>query len=143
MAHAFGGRVYQNMVDGKPYKETGFSQLRLTDSGRSCSLFSGFPESFPVFQWHGDVFELPRDADLLATGDRVGHQAFKHGNSNYGLLFHLEVTPKTVEELVTIDREWLYRDNEPDERAVLEESYSKQMVLRQLAEKLFSNWLEL
>ena len=122
IAHALGGRVYQNIVDGKPYKEIGFTRVHLTEQGRLSPLFNGLPESLPVFQWHGDVFDLPGDAELLATGEQVDNQAFKLGQSVYGLLFHLEFTPKMVEELVAIDQEWMHKDNAVDERAVLEDS---------------------
>jgi len=143
IAHALGGRVYQNIVDGKPYKEIGFARVQLTEQGKLSPLFTGLPESLQVFQWHGDILDLPEDAELLATGEQVNNQAFKCGGSSYGLLFHLEVTPKMVEELVTVDHEWMHKDNQVDERAILDESYSKETELREMAEKLFTNWLEL
>jgi GMP synthase (glutamine-hydrolysing) len=44
-----------------------------------------------AFQWHGDAFELPAGAELLATGDQVPNQAFRVGDRAWGTQFHLEV----------------------------------------------------
>jgi GMP synthase-like glutamine amidotransferase len=44
-----------------------------------------------VFQWHMDTFELPRDAVLLAKGDRVRNQAFRLGDRTWGTQFHFEI----------------------------------------------------
>lgn len=54
-----------------------------------------FPESFPVFQWHEETFNLPREATLLAHGDAVKNQAFRPGSA-VGVQFHPEVTMEIV-----------------------------------------------
>jgi len=85
MAKAAGARVIK-----APREETGWSDVTLTDEGRQDSFFSGLPESFPVFQLHGDTFEIPGDATLLATAPACRNQAFRIRNS-LALQFHLEV----------------------------------------------------
>ena len=89
ISNAFGGKVYPNIVDGKRFKETGFYKAQLTKQGQSNPLFKGFPKEFDVFQWHGDVFDLPSGASLLATNEKVRNQAFVYGNLTYGVLFHV------------------------------------------------------
>lgn len=143
VAYAFGGNVYPNIVSGKQFKETGFYKMQLTKQGKSDSLFKGFPEEFDVFHWHGDVFDLPEGATLLAASGIVPNQAFVYGNSTYGVLFHVEVTPQMVEELVGVDNQWLYKDNEADENAMVEQAYRSEKIFRDLGEKLFNNWLKL
>jgi len=86
IAKACGAAVKQ-----APVREVGFDSVDLTAHGRQDALFSGLPESLPVFQWHEDTFDLPEGSFLLATSPRCPHQAFRYLNA-YGLQFHVEVT---------------------------------------------------
>jgi len=54
-----------------------------------------FPSSFPAFELHGETFDLPAGAALLATGDQIPHQAFAVGSA-VGLQFHLEATASMI-----------------------------------------------
>jgi GMP synthase-like glutamine amidotransferase len=85
IAQATGGRVYR----GKK-KEIGWHDVSLTSAGRS-DLFSGIDsgESMKVFQWHGDTYDLPTGARILANSDMYP-QAFRI-DSAVGIQFHLEV----------------------------------------------------
>ena len=56
-------------------------------------MFDGAPGKFPTLQWHGDSFDLPDGATLLASSPAYPNQAFRFERS-YGLQFHLEVTPR-------------------------------------------------
>ena len=53
-------------------------------------VIAGFPPVFPVFQWHGDTFDVPDGATLLVEGDLCKNQLFRHGNA-VAVQFHLEV----------------------------------------------------
>ncbi|MCQ8781941.1 glutamine amidotransferase [Mangrovibrevibacter kandeliae] len=68
--------------------EVGYYPLQATPQGRQ--LMPHWPEM--VYQWHREGFDLPRDATLLAAGDRFPHQAFAYGPSAYGVQFHAELT---------------------------------------------------
>src|SRR5262249_6143978 len=57
-------------------------------------------ESFVTLHWHGDLFDLPDGAVSLASSEKTQHQAYRHGDRTYGLLFHLEVTPEVVRGMV-------------------------------------------
>lgn len=70
-------------------KEIGGYEVKLTDGGRKDPILGGFPEKFPVFQWHGDTFDIPDGAKLLAEGDTCRNQAFRLYNA-IGVQFHLE-----------------------------------------------------
>jgi len=91
IAHALGARVYPNRR-----KEIGWFPLRATPAGRRDPLFRTTSASSTVFQWHGDTFDLPRGARLLATAPRCRHQAFVHGSRVYGLQYHWEVDAALV-----------------------------------------------
>ncbi len=85
MAKAAGAKVTK-----APREETGWYAVTLTDEGKNDSFFKDLPESFTVFQLHGDTFEIPEKASLLATSPTCRNQAFRIGNS-LALQFHLEV----------------------------------------------------
>jgi hypothetical protein len=75
VAHALGARVYPNERDGEPAKEIGYYTVHLTPEGKADPLFKGFDSGVRVLEWHGDAFELPRDASLLATSRQGGSES--------------------------------------------------------------------
>ena len=50
-----------------------------------------------MLHWHGDTFDLPHSAKLLASSDQYPHQAFSIGDHVLALQFHPEVTTKGLE----------------------------------------------
>lgn len=93
VARALGARVYPNRE-----KEIGWYRVRLTPAGQKDPLMKGGPVSPWVFQWHGDTFDLPRGARLLASSALCKNQAFRFGSNVYGLQYHLEVDKAMVLE---------------------------------------------
>jgi GMP synthase-like glutamine amidotransferase len=59
-------------------------------------LFRGSSKALTVLQWHGDTFDLPNGARLVATGKDYTNQAFRVGGVAWGLQFHIEVTTEAV-----------------------------------------------
>jgi len=90
LARVLGAEVRRN-----PEMEIGQYNVRLTPSGESDPLLRGFPPEFPVFQWHGDTFDVPADASLLAESDICRNQLFRRENV-VAVQFHLEVTADTA-----------------------------------------------
>ena len=91
IAQALGGRVYK----GKQ-KEIGWFDVTINQKGKN-DIFKGIGDyNMRVFQWHGDTFELPGSAVLLASSSFYP-QAFRLGNS-IGILFHLEVTSQMIHD---------------------------------------------
>jgi len=93
IAKALGAKVFK-----APVKEIGWYDVSLTRIGSIDPFFSRLPKTFSVFQWHGDTFEIPHSAILIATSSLVPHQAFRYGDNAYGLQFHLEVTQDIIRE---------------------------------------------
>jgi GMP synthase-like glutamine amidotransferase len=79
--------------------EIGMTQIRLTAEAKQDPVFSTLPESFHVFEWHGEVFDLPKDCVSLAGSDIAPLQAFRYAARAYGLLFHLEMEENGIESL--------------------------------------------
>ena len=93
IARALGARIYPAAES-----ELGFAPLTLTPAGRQSALASlGETDAPPVLHWHGDTFDLPPGATLLASTSVCRNQAFTIGESILGLQFHLEVRPQDLE----------------------------------------------
>jgi GMP synthase-like glutamine amidotransferase len=91
LARALGADVYPAAT-----AEVGIDEVALTTAATTDPLLSSLPNPLPCFQWHGDTFELPAGAVLLATSPTCRNQAFRWGEHAYGLQFHLEVTVAMV-----------------------------------------------
>jgi GMP synthase-like glutamine amidotransferase len=90
-----GGQMLSIVLGGEvvrsPRKEVGGYNVSLTEDGLHDPLFHGFPDEFPVFHWHADMFTVPLGGKLLATGDPCPIQAYRKDNV-WGVIFHLEIT---------------------------------------------------
>ncbi|GHV07927.1 amidotransferase [Campylobacterota bacterium] len=92
IASSLGAGVRKN-----PQKEIGWHAIAASAEAVSRGLF---PQTATVFHWHGESFDLPDEAVLLASSAACQNQAFAIGSSVIGLQFHLETTPKTAKLLV-------------------------------------------
>jgi GMP synthase (glutamine-hydrolysing) len=94
MAKSLGATVRSGRV-----LEIGMTPVTLTAEAKQDPVFRTLPESFNVFEWHGEVFDLPKDCVPLAGSDIAPLQAFRYGAHAYGLLFHLEMEENGIESL--------------------------------------------
>ena len=85
IASAFGQEVRKGV------RETGWHSV----NGCGGDWNQLFPETFPVFHWHEETFNLPQEATLLVQGDAIRNQAFRLGSA-VGVQFHPEVTDEIV-----------------------------------------------
>lgn len=90
IAHALGAKVYAGHQ-----KEIGWSQLEIkaVENNPLAAL-----ENVEVLHWHGDTFDLPSNATLLASSAIYPNQAFSIGNNILALQFHLEITEQSFEK---------------------------------------------
>ena len=79
-----------------PHIELGWKPVQLLGPAADDPLLGALPDTFPALHWHGDVFDLPDGAVPLACSEQTALQAFRYGESAYGLLFHLEAEPAQV-----------------------------------------------
>ncbi len=95
IAASLGAKVYPS---GK--QEIGWFKNELTEEGNN--RWGSFdPENrWVVLHWHGDTFDLPTGAKLLASSEATKHQAFAIGDKVLALQFHLEATPQTAAGMV-------------------------------------------
>ena len=133
IATALGGSVRRN-----PVKEIGWFDIELTPAARCDPLFAGLSPREPVFHWHGETFDLPPGAELLASSVRCPNQAFCIGTRVYGLQFHLEVTPAMIAE-------WCLQDENCGDVRELEspiDPYEHLQRLTSLASTIFGRWCD-
>ena len=90
IAHALGAKVYAGHQ-----KEIGWSQLEIkaVENNPLAAL-----ENVEVLHWHGDTFDLPSNATLLASSAIYPNQAFSVGSNILALQFHLEITEQSFEK---------------------------------------------
>lgn len=138
LAKALGSKVIAN-----PVKEIGFDHVQLTNGATEDRLFAGLPQKLPVFQWHGDTFDIPAGAARLAGSSACANQAFRYGENVYALQFHLEVTPVMVRKWVCTGEGELKKPGRPVAGELappdLPQRYEE---LRRLAETMFSNFIK-
>jgi len=95
IAEAMGGKVYPGNL-----KEIGWHDIEITENGIR-DIFNGIATfKNKVFQWHGDTFQLPKSAIILAKSDTY-IQAFRI-NTAIGIQFHIEVNESMIEEWIRI-----------------------------------------
>lgn len=140
LAHALGASVYPWQKDGKRCKEIGYYNITLTAEGSAGDLFSGFPSEFTALQWHGDTFDLPKGATLLATDSECPHQAFSKGTT-YGVQFHVEATPEIVLDWVREDRKWINAGFALDEKKIADDAERLAPIMREQCFRMLDNFL--
>jgi GMP synthase (glutamine-hydrolysing) len=98
IAAALGARVYRG-----PVKEVGFAPITLSDAGTRSPL--RHLADVPVLHWHGDTFDLPEGAELLAATHLYANQGFRIGDSLLAIQFHPEMgeDPRFAEWLEDVD----------------------------------------
>jgi GMP synthase (glutamine-hydrolysing) len=93
LAWKHGARVARNPAG----RELGTVTVELTAQGRSCELFSGFPERFEVQATHDDVvLEAVEGLQVLARNETCGVQAFSLGARIFGVQFHPEMDATSI-----------------------------------------------
>lgn len=128
IAKASGVRVVKS-----PAEEVGWRRVFVTDDGKKDLLFKDLPPELEVLQWHGDMFEVPEQGILLASGRDCPHQAFRYRNA-FGLQFHVEVTGEMLSE-------WFRNSPHLDE--IVSRYRELKTVLDGQAEQIYRNFLNL
>jgi GMP synthase-like glutamine amidotransferase len=141
LAASLGARVYAG-----PEPEVGVLPVTLTPEGVSDPLFSALPRTFPTLQWHGDTFDLPDGATRLASSPAFPNQAFRYGESAYGIQFHVEVLPEMAREWAQVPAYAGYADRvlgEGGMQRLLDDFDAAQAAMRATGRDMFARWAEL
>jgi len=90
IAAALGSKVYRGL-----HKEIGWFPVNF-----SLKNPIDFPAKLTVFHWHGDTFDLPEKAQLIASSEAIINQAFIYKEKVIALQFHLEIKDKSVSSMI-------------------------------------------
>jgi len=93
MARALGARVYSSGA-----KEIGWGPITLSPAGRESPFRHLGEDQTAVLHWHGDTFDLPEGANLLASTSVCRNQAFSWGRNALAFQFHPEATGARFEQ---------------------------------------------
>lgn len=119
-------------------KEIGFSPLTLTAAGASGPV--RHLADIPVLHWHGDGFELPIGATLLATTP-VSNQAFAIGPNVLSLQFHPEADTTQELEAWLIGHACELAGAGIDPRAIRADARRHGPALAEAGRAMFAEWL--
>lgn len=120
-------------------QEIGWIPVLLTPAGREDPILSPLPNRLLPLQWHGDVFTLPAGAVSLARSAVTEHQAFRFGARAYGIMFHLEMTPALLAEMVAAEAASLAREG-VDAAVMLGRAEECCRALLDSSRTLFTRW---
>ncbi|MFZ0244955.1 type 1 glutamine amidotransferase [Candidatus Binatus sp.] len=135
LAVALGAKVDRN-PNGK---EIGWHPIKLGDSAKDDRLMRDLPETLTPFHWHGDIFDLPPGAALLASSEKTPCQAFRHGDKAYGFQFHFEVTREGVSAMADAFAKELNRENIAADRMIAQAAEFTAS-LEKISDTVFSRW---
>jgi GMP synthase (glutamine-hydrolysing) len=109
--------------------EIGWHEVEITADGNVDPVLGPLAPRFQAFQWHSYEFPLPPGATLLARSP-VCLQAYRVGDSSWGIQFHAEVTLEDAEA-------WIddYRSDDDAVRLGLDPDE-----LRRLTRDAMSDW---
>jgi GMP synthase (glutamine-hydrolysing) len=141
LAHALGASVRRHAP-----QEIGWYRWRAAAAATVDPVLAALPDQAAIFQWHGCSFDVPRGAVHLGSTDTCRNQAFRWGNSAYGLQFHLEMDLPLI-------RRWLDNRSYREEllgsglgrspQDILEQSGQLIHTMQAQAHQVFSRFLDL
>jgi GMP synthase-like glutamine amidotransferase len=107
MGICLGSQLIAAALSSKVYyaaeKEIGFFPINFTVEALQHSLFNHFTNPYNFFHWHGDTFDLPANAQLIASTNTCKHQAFLINNNVLALQFHFEMNETVIEAMLLHD----------------------------------------
>lgn len=91
LARVLGAKVFPGR------KELGWAPLRLTEAGKSSVIAPLADNDMSMLHWHGDTFDLPHGATLLASTEQVAHQVYSWQRFVLAFQCHPEVRHEDIE----------------------------------------------
>lgn len=121
LAYASGAAVAPNRRGEPPVlvREVGWGPVTLTPAGERDPAWDGLGPFEMVLHWHGDAFEVPQGAELLASTLTCPPQMFRLHRRLYGMQFHAEVRAEDVDRWVEVDAAFVRAANGADGAALI------------------------
>lgn len=103
MAASQGFDVYK----GKQGREFGFLPVKATTEGLDSPIRHFDGSKTRVLHMHGDTFDLPKNATLLASSDLYQNQAYRIGKNCFAVQFHPEFNHIGLENTLVEDHGYI------------------------------------
>ena len=115
LAHAAGADVHPLHTGSPParHREVGWGAITFTRNAVEEPVLAGLDLAEPVVHWHGDTFDLPAGATLLASTLACPNQFFRLGTNAFGLQFHIEITAAQVADWTREDAAFVHAAGGP------------------------------
>jgi len=109
LAAAAGARVYPNLTGDPPRstREVGWGALHFVRTPEEEPVLRGLDPAEMVLHWHGDTFDLPPGATLLASTLSCENQMYRLGRRQFGLQFHVELDEPDVATWLEADPDYV------------------------------------
>jgi GMP synthase-like glutamine amidotransferase len=107
LAAAAGARVYPNAPSGSVVREVGWGAVHFTRSAAEEPVLEGLDAAEIMLHWHGDTFDLPRGATLLASTLHCPNQMIRVKSRLFGVQFHPEVDEADILRWLEEDAEYV------------------------------------
>jgi len=146
IGHCLGGQLLAKAlgatVGANPVREIGWGRVDIDPDPQARDWFGGLGE-FLAFHWHGETFDRPAGARLLAGSRWCAHQAFACG-PHLGLQCHIEMTTAMVRTWARVGARELREHagasvQSPDE--LLHDLDTRVARLNAVADRVYSRWL--
>jgi GMP synthase-like glutamine amidotransferase len=136
IAASQGARVYRG-----DEKEIGWFPVYMTKDAKRSRLTADWPSEQLVLHWHGDTFDLPAGARLLATSSAYRHQAFQLNGTVLGLQFHIEMANGDVRDIVQNSRHELLPGRFVQSEEEILRGGERPEVLHAMLKRMLERWI--
>jgi GMP synthase-like glutamine amidotransferase len=88
-------------------REVGWGAVHFTRTPSEEPALAGLDPAEMVLHWHGDTFDLPSGAVLLASTLACPNQMYRLGKRQFGLQFHIELESSDLEAWLAADSDYV------------------------------------
>jgi GMP synthase (glutamine-hydrolysing) len=141
LASTLGANVYPTSPG-----RLGFVRAELTKDGQQDPFYQGLPGYQQAFQWHDDLIDLPERAQLLSVANGNEVQAFRAGESAYGVLYHIELTKEMLQNWLfdpSSKKEFIEKSSMENYQKTEQEYQELYPLYHEHASKLIENFLRI
>jgi len=138
IAAAAGAAVYP----GASGKEIGWSPIQFTQAALDTQLFAveSADAEIQMFHWHGDTFDLPAGAELLASSEHY-KQIYRIGSQVLAFQCHPELEGQRIEQWLLGHAAELAAWPLADLAKIRRDTKAYAPALRQFSQQLLTSWL--
>ncbi len=136
LARALGAKVFSGR------KELGWAPLLPTEEGQRSIIAPLCADGTSMLHWHGDTFDLPSGATLLASTAQVAHQVYSWDRFALAFQCHPEVRHEDIESWLVGHACEIAGTSGTSVEALREETQRLGPTLAERARLVFTNWLD-